>query len=526
MRLIKRITQNRLGYLISKSNLDGLFNVVVLALSMVSLLSCQATKSTSTITSKNASSDGLFAYKRTALTEREKKAWYLMDLVSDTIPGISLEKARDLLKNKESSPLVAAIIDSGIDVDHQILKDHVWYNKYEIQGNNRDDDGNGYVDDTSGWNFLGEIYYAPMAITRLVAKWKEKFALEEGNDIVSDETGEFERYRQVKETYDQELQEIVDVLEKNAFAYGADAPQKFREYYEYLKAQHDYHYNLSFNPRMELGDDVYDLSDRQYGNNNVKPVDDTEIHGTHVAGVFTAVVGKVPGSEITFMPIRNTPNGDEYDKDVALGIRYAVDNGAKVINMSFGKSYSAYPEWVYEAMQYAEEKDVLIVHAAGNNSENVDSIIAYPNDHKGTTIEIVDNFINVGAITHYYNEALIPTFTNYGARNVDIFAPGSDIYSAVPGDKYEFRQGTSMAAPMVAAVATLIRSYYPKLSAPEVKRIIMESGVEVLFDVWLEGKDEISEETPFKELCKSGRILNAYNALLLADKTSQQNENQ
>ena len=526
VRLIKRCTQNDLEYLISRLNLGKLFNAVVLALWMVSLFSCQATKSKSDITSKNASSQGSVTYKRTILPEGQKEVWYLMDPVLDSIPGISIEKARTLLKNKESSPLVTAIIDSGIDVDHEVLKEYIWNNKDEIGGNNKDDDGNGYVDDTSGWNFLGEIHYAPMAITRLVAKWKEEFSSEEGSDMGANENAELERYQQVKEIYDRELQEIEDILQKNAAAYTDDAPQQFREYYEYQKARKDYHYNLSFNPRVALGDDISDLSDKQYGNNSVKPVDDSENHGTHVAGVFTAVVGKVPGAAITFMPIRNTPNGDEYDKDVALAIRYAVDNGAKVINMSFGKNFSMYPEMVYEAIEYAGSKDVLIVHAAGNNGQNVDTTMVYPNDHRGLEQEIADNFINVGAINRYYNETLIPTFTNYGAQNVDVFAPGHNIYSSVPGNKYEYQRGTSMAAPMVSAVAALIRSYYPGLNAPEVKQIIMKSGLPGPEIIWLEGKDEVFREIHFKELCKSGRILNAYYALQMADKITQNEKNQ
>ena len=520
-RAIKKGTHNSLGYLIISPNVGQLFNVVALALWMVSLLSCQTTRSTSNITNKNAESNGSIAYKRTILPEQEKEVWYLMDLVSDSIPGISIEKARTILKNKQSSPLVTAIIDSGIDIDHEALKDYVWHNTAEIVGNNRDDDGNGYVDDISGWNFLGEIRYAPLAITRFVAKWKEEFGSEEGSDMFSNKTEEFGRYHEVKGIYDRELQEIEDILQKNASAYREDAPQQFREYYEYQKARKDYHYNLSFNPRIALGDDISDMSDIRYGNNKVKPVDVSENHGTHVTGIFTAIVSKVPESEITFMPIRNTPNGDEYDKDVALAIRYAVDNGAKVINMSFGKNFSMYPEMVYEAIEYARTKDVLIVHAAGNNGQNLDTTMVYPNDYRGMEQEIADNFITVGAINRYFNEAIIPTFTNYGARNVDVFAPGHDIYSSVPRNKYGYQQGTSMAAPMVSAVAALIRSYYPELTAPETKQIIMKSGLPGPEIVWLKGNGDIFEEIPFKEFCKSGRILNAGNAIQMAEQLTE-----
>ena len=501
---------------------NKLVSVVVMFLLTVSQFSCQTSRVTGTADKNTAApSPGFFPYKSTALSETLKEGWPLMDLESDSIPGISLRKASVLVKDKESSPVVTAIIDSGVDIDHAALKAYVWHNKDEIPSNHQDDDGNGYVDDVSGWNFLGDIYYAPLAMTRMVAKGNGRFSGKALGDLTLDERREFEHYQEAKAAYDKKSQEITDVLKKYASAYD-DAPKQFRKYYEYLKVQNDYHYNLDFDPRKDLGDKINDLTDKQYGNNNVNPIHEKETHGTHVAGIFTKIVGKLPNANITFMPIRNTPNGDEYDKDVVLAIRYAVDNGAKVINMNFGKPYSEYPDWVYDAIKYAASKDVLIVHAAGNSGADVDSVMVYPNDHRGTTSEIADNFISVGAITRYYNEVLIPSFTNYGGRNVDIFAPGEDVYAALPGDSYGYERGTSMAAPMVSAVAALVRSYYPGLSSGQVKKIIMDSGVEVPFDVWVEREDEVLEARPFTELCQSGRILNAYEALLMAEKVSNQ----
>ena len=220
-------------------------------------------------------------------------------------------------------------------------------------------------------------------------------------------------------------------------------------------------------------------------------------------------------NNVKIMAVRAVPDGDEYDKDVALAIRYAVDNGAKVINMSFGKSYSPNAEWVYDAIEYAASKDVLLVHAAGNDHKDIDKSDNFPNDSKDKIKEISDNMITVGSMTRNYNEDLISTFSNYGKLNVDIFAPGSEIYSTVPKNEYRILQGTSMAAPAVAGVASMVRAYYPELSASQVKHILMNSGTKVDMDVKLPGGD--GKLVPFADLSVSGRILNAYNALKMAD---------
>jgi subtilisin family serine protease len=217
------------------------------------------------------------------------------------------------------------------------------------------------------------------------------------------------------------------------------------------------------------------------------------------------------------MSLRAVPNGDEYDKDIALAIRYAVDNGAKVINCSFGKSFSPKAEWVYNAIQYAASRDVLIVHAAGNDGNNLDNPENpnYPNDHRFGAVEFVDNVITVGALTSSYGSKMVATFSNYGAQNVDVFAPGDDIYSTMPNSTYEFQGGTSMAAPAVAGVAALIRSYYPNLTATQVKHIIMQSGLRSKASVILSG--DAAKSDAFNTISKSGKMVNAYNALLLAD---------
>ncbi len=219
------------------------------------------------------------------------------------------------------------------------------------------------------------------------------------------------------------------------------------------------------------------------------------------------------------------PDGDEYDKDIALAIRYAVDNGAKVINGSFGKSFSPHKEWVYDAIKYAEKKDVLIVHAAGNDGYNIDEIknINYPNDSKDNVKEFASNLITIGAINKSYGENVVASFSNFGKINVDVFAPGEEIYATVPNNKYKYLQGTSMASPNAAGVAALIRSYYPKLKAAQVKKILMDSGVALPSMVVLGKSENPNEKTPAVssiESSKTAKMVNAYNALLMAEKMS------
>ena len=279
-------------------------------------------------------------------------------------------------------------------------------------------------------------------------------------------------------------------------------------------------YNIDFSGRI-TGDDPYDIKDVPYGNAFVIGSKDDELHGTHVSGIILATRDNGKGmngvaKNVKLLAVRTVPDGDEYDKDVALALRYAVDNGAKVINMSFGKSYSPNPEWVYDAIKYAASKDVLLVHAAGNDHKNIDKSDNFPNDAEDKIKEYADNVITIGAMTRNYDEDLVASFSNYGKMNVDLFAPGLEIYSTVPKDEYQSLQGTSMAAPEVAGVAALIRSYYPQLSASQVKHILMNSGIKVDLEVKLPGGN--GKKVPFSELSVSGRVLNAYNALVMADK--------
>jgi cell wall-associated protease len=263
-----------------------------------------------------------------------------------------------------------------------------------------------------------------------------------------------------------------------------------------------------------------------FGDNKVGNSIKSEAHGSHVSGIIGAVRNNEIGmngvaNNVKIMAVRAVPDGDEYDKDVALAIRYAVDNGAKVLNTSFGKGYSPKKEWVWEAIIYAASKDVLIVNAAGNDGKNIDEELTYPNDSKDLKTEIADNVITIGAMSANYNENLPANFSNYGKINVDVFAPGVQIYSTTPENEYAKFSGTSMAAPSTAGVAALVRSYYPKLTASQVKHILMNSGTLITMDVTKPGsqsrENPNGEKVPFTELSVSGRVVNAYNALLMAD---------
>jgi subtilisin family serine protease len=323
-------------------------------------------------------------------------------------------------------------------------------------------------------------------------------------------------------------EQLVGVL-KQVMGMGQDIPTALADLDEgikYYRSKVNYQLNVDFDGRKPVGDNPYNFDDQKYGNGNPDIRDENESHGTHVAGIIAAVRGNKKGVDgvaknVSIMSLRTVPDGDEYDKDVALAIRYAVDNGAKVINASFGKAFSPNAEWVYEALTYAASKDVLFVHAAGNDGADLDDSKNpnFPNDHKlKNSPEFTDNVITVGALTSSFGPEMIASFSNYGKQNVDIFAPGDAIYSTMPGNQYELQGGTSMAAPAVAGVAALIRSYYPELSAVQVKQIIMQSGIAPQVKVQVGGAE--GSEKSLSEISKTGKIANLYNAIILADQVS------
>ncbi|GGE08560.1 S8 family peptidase [Psychroflexus salis] len=511
--------------------------------------------------------------KNQELSEEELKSWSHADLLTDTIPGMSVNRAyEELIRDQEGETVIVGVIDSGIDNEHEDLASVMWVNPNEIPGNGIDDDKNGFVDDVYGWNFLGDIVEENLEYTRIVRDFEDLYgddpsqASQEEKTLYEDAKAEYEKERKQSQTnYNRYLMLLTNLQrgEKNLkTAIGVDqlsidrvrefetdstqlmndknfmlnimtnAGENLEEVYsqldnamEYFQARLDSHFKKDLYARANnLGDDENDFSVTIYGNNQVSgpdPKKEDAKHGTHVAGIIAANRTNDKGAKgvaqnVQILSVRAVPDGDEYDKDIALAFRYAVDNGAKVINTSFGKYFSTHPEKVMEAIKYAAEHDVLIVNAAGNEGLDLDEKQVYPNDQnpKNTT-EIADNFLNVGSITPAYGKAMVSGFSNYGKLNVDIFAPGSQIYASTPLDTYEFLQGTSMASPAVAGVAALIRSYYPKLTAAQVKQVIMDSGLAFEGEVIVSG--DPNKTMPFSELSVSGKIANLYNALILAD---------
>ncbi|AMQ55184.1 S8 family peptidase [Algoriphagus sanaruensis] len=494
--------------------------------------------------------------RNTPLSDQEEKRWGHLDLEKDTVPGMSIDRAyNELLKRKKAKPILVAVIDSGIDLDHEDLKEVLWVNPGEKPNDGIDNDGNGYIDDIHGYNFLGESYHEQLEFVRILRlkigdESLQAAARAELEAELPEAQGTLPQLEQIqkiitmahqniqkelgKEYYSLEdlekykpkspqEEQIVGLLSQ-VFGMGQSVPEALADLQEgitYYKGRVEYNLNVDFDGRKPVGDNPYDISDATYGNGNPDIRDSEESHGTHVAGIIAAVRGNKKGVDgvaqaVKIMAIRTVPDGDEYDKDVALAIRYAVDNGAKVINASFGKKFSPNAEWVYDALKYAEEKDVLFVHAAGNDGLDLDDLsnTNYPNDHqlqKGK--EIVSNYLAVGALTSSFGPTMVASFSNYGKENVDIFAPGDGIYSTMPNNSYEFQGGTSMAAPAVSGIAAMIRAYFPQLSAAQVKQVIMESGLPISIPVQV-GESEV----PFSAISKTGKIANLYNALILASK--------
>lgn len=515
--------------------------------------------------------------KNAALTDAQLKQWSAMDLVKDTVPGMSVDRAySELIKNRKGEIVIVGVIDSGVDIDHEDLKNVLWTNPGEIAGNGIDDDENGYIDDVHGWNFIGDIIAENMEFVRIVRKLGPKYEGKDDSSISAADRKEFALYEKAKAEFEKELaettmnndryQQMVSQLKpahaaisakvgkedytqedlagiKNAspeeqqqigmlnqmLNFGETVPEVLTQMNKgitYFQSRLDGHFNTTTDFRGVLGDNPDDITDNIYGDGNVASSEESREnakHGTHVAGIIGAQRNNGIGmngvaNNVQLMAVRAVPDGDEYDKDIALAIRYAVDNGAKVLNTSFGKYYSPHSEWVYDAIRYAASKDVLIVNAAGNDGLDLDTVNVYPNDQIDNNAEIADSFLTVGALNFEFGDKMVANFSNYGKINVDVFAPGVKIWATTPLNTYEFLQGTSMAAPNVAGVAAVIRSYYPKLSASQVKRIIMDSGISPNIKVVLAGDPSNTEL--FSNISKSGKMVNLYNAFIMADKMS------
>ncbi|MGH7636041.1 MAG: S8 family serine peptidase [Gemmatimonadaceae bacterium] len=495
-------------------------------------------------------------------------SWHLLDPATDGYVGISLLKAeRELLAGKSPArTVVVAVIDNGVDTTHSKLRPQLWTNADEVGGNGRDDDNNGYADDLRGWNLIGgsdgrNVHHDTYEVTRLAAQCARPAGRDSLRPDLRERCAEIQSHFERKSAEAREIlqnvtqidavmRQVVPYLKRvmgtdtltaekvEAFTPPNDTARQARGVYlqiasmgideqeladakEAYESQVRYGYNLEFDPRAIVGDNYPDTSVKRYGNPNVTGPE--PLHGTHVAGIIAALDSAgVRGiaRNVKIMALRAVPDGDERDKDIANAIRYAVDNGAHIINMSFGKAYSPYKRYVDDAVKYADSKGVLMVHAAGNESANVDSTSSFPTPAYYGGSGRARNWIEVGATSWHGKDSLVATFSNWGKGVVDIFAPGDDIKSTAPGGTYKKESGTSMASPVVAGVAALVMSYYPTLTAADVKQIVLESAHRMA-DVKVIRPGEGSEApVPFSDLSATGGIVNAYNALKRAEEIS------
>ena len=502
------------------------------------------------------------------------KNWHTLDLSTDGFFGISLNQAYIFVKGKKSKTVLVATIDSGIDTAQKDLQGILWVNPKEIPGNGIDDDGDGYVDDVHGWDFLGGKngkcdYTETTEEVREYAKLQGKYA-----NLTSAPAGDEKGYNYwlvVKATHDStvnksstELSELKpemnvlmitngyiksalklspdatfdihdldkiqttnDTVSRSKYVWnlvltqegsGSTNAKVLKDLSEYLqKLSNDV--NPDLNSRKEIVGDNPDVMDgKPYGNNILKYPDAS--HGTGVAGLIGAKRNNGYGIDgvadnVRIMSIKAVPNGDEYDKDIANAIRFAVDHGAKVVNMSFGKKISPHKDWVDAAIKYAAEKDVLLVQASGNDNQNVDEKPEFPNDSflDGTTS---DNLISVDASAWKEDTTLAANFTNYGIKNTDVFAPGVKVTSIDEDAEFNTADGTSFASPITAGIAALILEYYPKLTAAQVKEAILASATPLKgVMVYKPGTHDLVD---FTTLSKTGGVVNAYKALEIASK--------
>lgn len=498
-----------------------------------------------------------------SIKEEEPNLWSQLDLDDDKVPGTSTEKAYALMDLKApTAPVIVAVIDSGVDVKHPDLAGMIWVNEKEATGlPGIDDDSNGYIDDVNGWNFIGNkdgtnLGSSNLEYTREFARMKK---LSETRSLTPEEMAYFSeldslyttektnadavliKYTQVQADYLAALKLLKEsgLSEETAEAVNAHmakTPEEeaakiillaslnrnrnagvLKEIVEYYSAKVNFHLNADFDPSQVIGDNPDDLSERFYGNNDVRGIGAE--HGTHCSGIIGALrengVGlKGQSNFLKIMPIRAVPDGDERDKDIANAIRYAVDNGATVISMSFGKQYSPGKEAVDAAVAYASEKGVLLVHAAGNSSANIDVAKNFPTAQMKTGT-LADNWIEVGASSISPDANLPADFSNYGQKAVDLFAPGKDIYSTTPDGTYSVYSGTSMATPEVAGIAALILSQRPELTGQQVKKLLTSTVTTfptLMVNQPLDGAGE-PKMVPFSSLSSTGGVVNTLRAL-------------
>lgn len=508
--------------------------------------------------------------------DKDAMTWYHKDFKTSKVYGVNTQNAYKFFESKGLKPstVVVGVIDSGVEVDHPGLIKNMWKNPNEVPNNGKDDDGNGYVDDIHGWNFIGgkngDVAVDNIEATRLVRAYQKIF---EGSNSAENKANqakmptEFATYLKAKESFNKKsieakqqyqyysefykaIPSIVSILKgktltketiasmtpanqeeaRNLAILGQisgdpsmqgkkpEEVQKFledelKEALDYFEPQATKQYNLDFDPRNIVGDNQQDLNEKIYGNNHYEGPDAK--HGTHVSGI---IAGYPQGKETQYgvaykvakiMTVRAVPDGDERDKDVANAVRYAVDNGAKIINMSFGKAFSPNKEKVWEAFEYAQAKGVLLVHAAGNDNNNLEEDENFPTNFKTQKDEapFLKNMITVGASTND-NEFLRASFSNYSGKMVDVFAPGDKIYSTVLDAKYEYLQGTSMAAPVVAGAAAVLMAYIPNLKPEQA----IEALVKTVNKSEVNAMLKTNVNNRFDKISTSGGVIDLFSA--------------
>jgi subtilisin family serine protease len=490
-----------------------------------------------------------------AAADTARADWHRLDLDTDRVPGVGSERAlRELLATRHPArEVVVAVIDGGVDTAHTALAPVLWRNAREIAGNGKDDDNNGFVDDVFGWNFMttpsGEaVHHDTFELTRLYAACRNQPA---GRDTPKPAARACDSLRTAYEEKAQEvngtlaqvrsiertLTQVTAVLQQalgnrpltraavQAFTPASDMQTQARQVWLQLDAnglgpdaideakkayesQAQYGLDTTYHPRAVTGPS---------GSRDVTGPD--ALHGTHVAGIIAAVRGGANAVQgiapsVRIMALRAVPDGDERDTDVARAIRYAVDNGAQIINMSFGKGFSPQKASVDSAVRYADSKGVLLVHAAGNDGENNDVVPSYPTSvlDDGTRVGM---WLEVGASSWKGERALATSFSNYGRSRVDLFAPGEDILSTVPGGGYKRESGTSMAAPVVSGVAALLLTYFPTLTPADVRDILLQS-VRTFPSLQVLQPGGSGQRVAFTALSRTGGVVDAYAAVKLA----------
>lgn len=496
--------------------------------------------------------------------------WGTMDPEKDGYEGTGTDNFYEYLNTLANPPerkeVIVAVIDSGFDIEHPDLKNNIWNNESEINGiTGIDDDNNGYVDDFYGWNFLGNANYISLEVAREYKKLKKANTPKTDPYFIKVEEEYESKKDETISTKDGIDQTLADVIEAEAILNQKNIttdPRKLQEISmslpegkvsdaasiilgvyllfgsdknDLIQLKRDYDIKVkclfdTTDTHTLVGDDPYNLTETNYGNNDV--TEKNEEHGTHVSGIIASVkTGQAPFAKL--MLLRGVPNeGDERDKDIANAIRYAADNGADIINMSAGKYFSPDAEYVVEAIKYAEEKNVLIVLSAGNEGNNITDIVNYPRKYymENGQKEYFDNMIVVGANSWMkkWSDKMDPQnknlrydlaapFSNYSKTVVDIFAPGVQINSTIPGGKYKMIDGTSMASPEVAGVAAVIKAYYPDLTAAQLKDILLSSARQYP-DLKVKVKD--GPKQLFSDMSKSGGVVDLMRAFKKAGEVS------